>query len=150
MTDNTLMSRAALLAVWATQALLLAFALKLKVSAASAADGPAPARLNIFQVRDCQCFACHGTSDSVELLLVRPGVAQAAIAGTLLAFCVRILALCACSKQGIMTALVLSEQYSHLWSITSVTEKTISRGSGLCAAMAQWIPSILSFYVLSE
>jgi len=45
--------RAALLAVWAAQAALLAFALKLKVSAAkSDADGPVPnARLGSFQVQ---------------------------------------------------------------------------------------------------
>ena len=46
--------RAALLAVWAAQALLLAFALKLKVSAAAAdvaADGPGATRLGSFQVQ---------------------------------------------------------------------------------------------------
>lgn len=59
MSCNACARRAALLAVWAAQALLLALALKLKVWGAGASDDlPMPSRAAPFQVPQC-LSSCH-------------------------------------------------------------------------------------------
>ncbi len=66
--------------MWAAQALLLAFALKLKVSAAAAADGPANARLGTFQVRLCHHFSRPSDSAVVSLFSLSAAIADMLLA----------------------------------------------------------------------